>query len=117
MLMYNDCRSIKYYNNDITQITVAVGKDGVTKIEVYKECVGEGYIPYLAIWKGTTLTMRTPAIGKEIVYEENPKIDDSMVGVTYTQAKKAIELFDREWIGQNSKFLWDYATKEAKTKC
>lgn len=31
----------------------------------------------------------------------------------YTQAKKAIELFDGEWIGQDPKKLWDWATKEA----
>ena len=37
MLMHDDEREIKYYNNDLAQETIAVGKDGVTKIEVYKE--------------------------------------------------------------------------------
>lgn len=69
MLMYDDERVIKYYNNDISQETVSVGKDGVTKIEVYKEHGNGDFIPYLAIWKGDVLFMRTAAIGKEIVYE------------------------------------------------
>jgi hypothetical protein len=68
MLMYDDEREIKYYNNDIAQETVSVGKDGVTKIEVYKEHGNGDFIPYLAVWKGNVLFMRTAAIGKEIVY-------------------------------------------------
>lgn len=68
MRMYDDKREIKYYNNDITQETVAVGKNGVTKIEVYNEPYVDGVVPYLAVWEGSFLIMRTPAIGKEIVY-------------------------------------------------
>lgn len=68
MLMFDDEREIKYYNNDIAQETVKVGKDGVTKIEVYKEHGNGDFIPYLAVWKGDVLFMRTAAIGKEIVY-------------------------------------------------
>jgi len=68
MLMFDDEREIKYYNNDIAQETVAVGKDGVTKIEVYKEHGNGAFIPYLAVWKGEVLFMRTASIGKEIVY-------------------------------------------------
>jgi len=66
--MFDDEREIKYYNNDAAQVTVAVGKDGVTKIEVYKEQGPYEFIPYLKVWKGEVLFMRTPAIGKEIVY-------------------------------------------------
>ena len=66
--MYDDEREIRYYNNDVSQKTVAVGFEGVTKIEVYKEHGNGDFIPYLAVWTGDVLFMRTPAIGKEIVY-------------------------------------------------
>ena len=33
--------------------------------------------------------------------------------MTYQQAKKAVELFDEEWIGQNSKKLWEWAVSKA----
>jgi hypothetical protein len=66
--MYEDEREIKLYNNDVAQETVCVGKDRVTKIEAYKEHGSMDFIPYLAVWRGTALFMRTPAIGKEIVY-------------------------------------------------
>lgn len=69
MLMYDDKREIKYYNNDISQESIIVGRDGVTKIEVYNELYGEGIVPYLAVWVGDVIKMRTPAIGKEIVYK------------------------------------------------
>jgi len=67
-LMYDDEREIAYYNNDLAQQTVSVGKDGVTKIEVYAEHGNGDFIPYLAVWRGDVLFMRTPAIGKDIVY-------------------------------------------------
>lgn len=68
MLMFDDKREIKYYNNDVAQTSVMVGKDGITKIKVYKEHGNGDFIPYLAVWKGDVLYMRTPAIGKEIIY-------------------------------------------------
>jgi len=34
--------------------------------------------------------------------------------LSYTQAKKAIELFNSEWIGQDSKRLWVWASEEAR---
>jgi hypothetical protein len=49
-------------------VYVAVGRDGITKIEVYKEHGNGDFIPYLAVWKDGILFMRTPAIGKEIIY-------------------------------------------------
>ena len=70
MLMNDDEREIKLINNDVAQETIAVGKDGVTKIEVYREHGNGDFIPYLKVWKKDLLFMRTPAIGKEIIYME-----------------------------------------------
>jgi len=32
--------------------------------------------------------------------------------LSYKQAKKAIDLFDSEWIGQDPEQLWDWAVSE-----
>ena len=69
VLMFDDEREIILYNNDIAQETISVGRNGVTKIEVYKERGNGDFIPYLAVWKGEVLFMRTAAIGKEILYK------------------------------------------------
>jgi hypothetical protein len=36
--------------------------------------------------------------------------------ISYRQAKRAIELFEAEWIGQEPKQLWDWAVSEAKER-
>ena len=68
-LMFDDDREITQYNNDIAQETVMVGRNGITKIEVYKEHGNGDFIPYLAVFNSEGLFMRTPAIGKEILYK------------------------------------------------
>ncbi len=68
MLMFDDKREITYYLSDIAPERVCVGQNGVTKIEVYREHGNGDFIPYLAVWKGELIFMRTPAIGKEIHY-------------------------------------------------
>jgi hypothetical protein len=45
-----------------------VSEQGVTKIVCYAEKGGLDFTPYLAVYKGDVLFMRTHAIGKEIVY-------------------------------------------------
>jgi hypothetical protein len=67
--MFDDTREIKLYNDDLVQQTVSVGKQGITKIECYAEKGSLDFIPYLAVYKDDVLIMRTPAIGKEIVYK------------------------------------------------
>ena len=69
MLMFDDEREISQINNDIAQTTIRVGEEGVTKIEAYKEHGNGDFIPYLAIWRGDVLFMRTPAIGKDVFYK------------------------------------------------
>ena len=68
--MYDDERKIIQYNDNIAQQSIVVGIDGITKIEVYKEHGSGDFIPYLAIWKGGYLYMRTPGTDKEIIYEK-----------------------------------------------
>jgi hypothetical protein len=68
MLMFDDEREISHFNNDQAQQTIAVGKEGVTKIEVYKEHGNGDFIPHIAVWKGDFLFMRTSALDKEIIY-------------------------------------------------
>lgn len=53
-----------------TQSGPKVGKRGVTKIEAYKEYGWCGYLPWLIIWKGEHLHMRTAAQGWDIIYQE-----------------------------------------------
>ena len=62
-----------YFSSYDKKLGDQVGKNGVTKIEGYKEIktYESGFIsiePYLAIYKGDTIAFRTPAIDKEIVY-------------------------------------------------
>jgi hypothetical protein len=66
--MFEDTREIAFFNNDPAQETIAVGEQGVTKIVCYAEKGGLDFTPYLAVYKGDVLFMRTHAIGKEIVY-------------------------------------------------
>jgi len=70
MKMFDDKRRIRSYYDPLTKGLVNVGRMGVTKIEVYKENGNGAEIPYLAIWRGDFLSMRTPAIGKDIFYFE-----------------------------------------------
>ena len=47
-----------------------VGQMGITKIEVYQEHGERDYVPWLAVWKGEHLFMRTSAAGKDIIYKQ-----------------------------------------------
>ena len=46
--------------------------------------------------------------------EWNERVAITETGLSYRQAKKAMELFDGEWIGQDPVKLWAWATEEAR---
>jgi hypothetical protein len=59
-------------NTDIEGTSfIKVGTNGVTKIEAYREYGWGEYVPWLAIWKGDNLHMRTAAQGWDIFYDED----------------------------------------------
>lgn len=56
---------------------------------------------------------------QELVYdlsgelEELKKSNNRKIGLTYTKAKRAIELFELEYIGQDTTKLWKYCVEKA----
>jgi hypothetical protein len=56
---------------DRSQITVAqVGRNGVTRIILYKECGQTSWVPWAAIYRGDFLAERVDLAGMRICYKE-----------------------------------------------
>ena len=70
-LMHEDLdREISYYHYDnLGDVVMVGGVEGITKIQMYAEHGERDWVGYLAVFKGDKLWYRTPALGKDIVYK------------------------------------------------
>lgn len=69
-LLYEDKREIHLVNDNAAQVTYSVGRQGITKIEVYPEHGERDWIGWLAVWKGDFLWVRTSTTNKDIIYKQ-----------------------------------------------
>ena len=66
--LIEDKRPIQSVSCDISKYTWRIGKDAVTKIEVYEETGQMSYVPWIAIWKNNEVVLRMDAQGKSVGY-------------------------------------------------